>query len=537
MPRAAIALVALLVSAQQPPPELTLRTSTRLVEVSLIVQDGKGRPVADLTPQDLELLEDGRPQKILFFQKEEAQERAAAVELPPNTFSNRLGRHQASNAAVTVILLDSLNTPFTDRAYAKEQVRAFLKIVRPSDRIALYSLGSKLRVLHEFTSDTEVLLSLLDLHRGENSRSANSNLPPPFSGIIDELGRDPLQAPAEREGDLQTADRIGSTLQALSAIARRLAGMPGRKNLIWVTAGVPLQMNMTQRSRASTRLRGSFGDEAARTGRALNDANIAVYSVDARGLFTNPAEEATVKYTRGRPVTVSTPLRAMESTWEGMSTLSDMTGGRVFKNRNDVDAAVAEAFEDARVSYSLAYRPEGALDGKWRRIQVRVLREGLRARHRMGYLAAAGGEDAGGERMMDDLVWSPIDATRIGINAQAARSAENGIELLLQVDPAWIDFQQAAEGRWSALVELLFVQRDAEGRQVGRPESKRVELTLKEETYRRVKSEGWITRWPLPEAKGAAALKIAVRDIRTGAAGSLSIPFRKLAAAPARYTQ
>ncbi|HBY60643.1 MAG TPA: hypothetical protein DEH78_12530, partial [Solibacterales bacterium] len=68
--RSAVFFAAAMLAGQQPEP-LTLRTTTRLVEVSLVAHDAKGRAVADLSAEDIEVLERGRPQKILRFVREE----------------------------------------------------------------------------------------------------------------------------------------------------------------------------------------------------------------------------------------------------------------------------------------------------------------------------------------------------------------------------------------------------------------------------------------------------------------------------------
>jgi hypothetical protein len=68
---------------------------------------------------------------------------------------------------VAVILLDGLNTQFTDQAFARQQVIEFLLQIKPQDRVALYTLGNELKILHDFTGDASSLLAALKRYKGQ----------------------------------------------------------------------------------------------------------------------------------------------------------------------------------------------------------------------------------------------------------------------------------------------------------------------------------------------------------------------------------
>jgi len=118
--------------AQEPP---TLRVTTHLVQINLVVHDKKGQPVADLTRDDFVLVDQGQPQKISIFSVDSgrplpAPGRAAAAKpaaLPPNYFSNRLERPSGTPSSATVILFDGLNTRFEDQACARSELVKFLQ--------------------------------------------------------------------------------------------------------------------------------------------------------------------------------------------------------------------------------------------------------------------------------------------------------------------------------------------------------------------------------------------------------------------------
>ena len=137
-----------------------------------------------------------------------------------------------------------------------------------------------------------------------------------------------------------------------------MRGIPGWKNLIWVTAGFPLLMG-----------RQSFTPEFEPAVRELNTAAVSVYPVDARGLLALAS---------GR---LSSDASAM------LRQLAQRAGGTAFEGR-ELDEAGREVFGDVQASYTLGYYPSNRnFDGKFRRIEVRLNRPGLRARHRTGYYA------------------------------------------------------------------------------------------------------------------------------------------------------
>ena len=118
-----------------------LKVTTRLIQVNVLVHDHHGNPVADLTKDDFEISDQGKEQRIAVFRVDStvAALQMPAKVMPRNEFSNRLDRQSQVPTAVTVVLIDFLNTPWKDQAYARRQILKFLRQIRTEDRIALYS--------------------------------------------------------------------------------------------------------------------------------------------------------------------------------------------------------------------------------------------------------------------------------------------------------------------------------------------------------------------------------------------------------------
>ena len=511
-------------SGQGPP---AFRTATRLVQVNVVAHDRDGRVVADLARGDFKLYEDGKEQPIELFSIE--SDRAAAPPAPSaatNTFSNRLeGR---AGAAVTVILFDRLNTRFEDQAQARDQMVKFLGQIQRDDRVALYVLESAtVRVLHDFTSDATSLLRALSRYRGQTSGElAASEEQVPDSARTGDAAEDAameafLKAGTEMVAAEFTRRRVESTTSALEAIANHLAGVRGRKNLIWVSSGFPLVI-VDERGNQQTASR----DVSSAT-RAVNNANIAIYPVDARGLvgaFSSPLGARTPAFTT---------LTTVRANTDAMQTLADATGGRAFFNTNDIGGAVRRAVDDGRLTYVLGYYPShGRWDGRFREIKVKVSRPGVDIRHRKGYLALPAQRNAASRKdALLDVLRSPLDATSIGLTAHIARIETQGlasdeVNVAIHVDPAAVTLEKVGDF-WEGAFDLVIAQSASDGTFVKNLDTT-VSLRLPADTRDQMIKEGLTVNRKIALRGGASRCQIVVRDVATGAIGSVIIPSDKL---------
>src|SRR6267154_2463767 len=280
----------------------TIRVTTRLVQVNVVVHDKKGEPIADLKKEDFTILDKGKEQKVAVFAVDSIDApRKAWPKLPPNIFSNRIQRADTPTST-TVILFDGLNTRFQDQAYARKQIVKFLSGIQPHDRVALYLLGSDLRILHDFTNNPDHLAQALSKYRGRISGELDAADPAPR----DSTGNDDLDqflsSSDQVISDFYNVNKAKFTLDAMEAIAHHLASLPGRKNLVWVSGGFPFTLGLEPGDFSMdnpNREHRTFHEETTRVARAMNDASIAIYPVDARGLMANPAMSAATSGSTG----------------------------------------------------------------------------------------------------------------------------------------------------------------------------------------------------------------------------------------------
>jgi VWFA-related protein len=442
--------------------------------------------------------------------------------------------------SVTAILLDNLNTDWSNQATAQAQVIKFLKQIQPDDRIGLFSLGPSLRVLHDFTTDSRDLVGILNKHGGNiaselgASQGKTMDALKAETGITDEEGLAMMARVSQLEAQFMTESRVERTLKAIEAIAEHLAGVPGRKNLIWVSGSFPAwaRFDWDERGESPRREWRSFGSELSRTVRALNQANVAVYPVDARGLMTDPgfaAEQSISPSTGWTPPNIDT-----------MKELASGTGGLAFYNTNDIQGSIRRAIEDSRITYTLGYYPsDDSTDGKYRTIKVKVNRPGLTVRHRRGYTGAKVEttlSDKTADVELRQALWSPVDSTAIAMNARVDRvKGSDLLHVVVQIAPDSVTMDQS-DGVRKVNLAFALIQNDSVGRQVsGLRDEITVNVGINE--YSAILRTGILFRKQVPMPATAASLKIAVVDRPTGITGSITVPLSRVVEHDPRVTQ
>jgi VWFA-related protein len=416
-----------------------IRTASNLVVVDVVVSDD-GKPVKGLERQAFHIFEDGREQSIKVFEQHNSADTSQVQHLPalpPHTYSNF--PDTAVTTAANVLLLDALNTPMKDQISVRRQMMEYLKNIPAGTRIAIFTLASKLRIVESFTSDRTPLLAALSDKR--NAPGVSPLLSDPDDATLTNLstGMQDVGASAQATASLQQfqADeasfqldlRVQFTLDALKQLAAYLGGIPGRKNLIWFSGSFPLSLDPdVSLSNEFSAVR-NYDDQLKATSDLLTISRVAVYPVDARGLFTASMFSAAnqgANYSGVSHATSSTTGPPNPGTRAGggaharnpangnasnpnafagdgskffqttaaehatMQELAQDTGGKAFFDTNGIKDALASAIENGENYYTLAYIPDDAkFDGKFRRIQVKLAEQNHQLAYRQGYFADA----------------------------------------------------------------------------------------------------------------------------------------------------
>jgi VWFA-related protein len=531
-----------------------LKAVTRLVLVDVVASDKKGEPVTDLKQSDFKLLEDGKEQaiKVFSFQQPGQQSASATPEpvkakLPSNIYTN-IPTYRP-DGALNIVLLDALNTTMPNQAYVRDQMIHYLERM-PQDRpIAVYVLGSRLRLLQDFTTDRAVLKEVVHKLKSFNSPLLDNStgnpqqevLPPGVadSGLLPASMLNAIMSFEQERTAFQSDIRIAYTLNAMNLLARQLAGYPGRKNLVWVSEAFPLTIDPNlQLSDPFTGTR-NYGPQIAATAETMVDSQIAIYPIDARGLvgssYFSAANTGRDQFGRslGRGDRLAGSIAqgdsALQSAHASMQDLAERTGGKAFYNRNDLDGAIRHSFDDGSTYYTLAYYPANSKwDGKFRKIHLKVDRPGIKLRYRLGYYAVDPKTAMTRNEKQQTAIFSdamsietPV-ATALAFHAGVITPSaitQNKVYVNFGVDAHGMSFDEDSAGLRHARVECAITAFNEKGKYV-KSVSGVTSGDLKPETFSKVMQTYFPCRQSIELPPGTYVLRLGVRDLGTGLLGT-----------------
>jgi VWFA-related protein len=332
---------------------VVIRSTTELVQVHVVATDAHGSRVADLKRGDFEVLDNHKPQPLTLF----TADRGSSVSAASGSHAGKSAGETETTPGYALLVIDWLNTKYADQIQSQEKVVKLLKSFQPRQRVALYLLGSKPRLLHDFTSDMDALVQAAESAVPEFDEMDNT----PVGRFDARYGGATGSGPSPEEKFMHDYNRIRETLDTFEWLAERLATLPGRKTLLWLTNAFPVILPGPTMGRAPSPAI-IYTQDFERLLAKLNSADVAVYPIDAQGLQVLP-----------------------HSRRDTMMELASRTGGNGFYDRNDLDEGMRLALEDTAMSYTLGFHaPEGAAPGI-HEITVRVNRPKVKLRYRESY--------------------------------------------------------------------------------------------------------------------------------------------------------
>ena len=379
-----------------------------VVEVDVQVTDRDGRPITGLTAEDFTVFEDGKAVVVTNFREvatvaAPADTKAAgeppavsppAAEPTPGTTVEPAPEPRPAHL---VIYVDNANIRSTHRHRVLRDLRRFLYDLQQPFRTMVVSFDRGLNLRQRFTERPgEVIQSLLALEdeavHGDTSHDE-------FRDLVREI-----EAPESPQSWLENRVRgyaqnveheLERSLEALSDVCDSLAGLPGRKALLYVSDGLPLTPAeelfhaLEHRYDDLTVLHNAMlfnaSQQIERLAQRANTAAVTFYSLHAGGLEAPMASEAEVAGwgIEGLRATVDSVRLANFQSSGRM--LAAATGGAAMLNQNDYRLGLERMVEDLRHYYSLGYRPRSPGDGRYHKIEVELADRKLQVRHRRGY--------------------------------------------------------------------------------------------------------------------------------------------------------
>ena len=532
----------------------TIKSEVQIVLVDVVVTDGNRRPVTGLRKDDFQVVEDGRPQTISFFE-EHTGGTVSAVALPPTppgVYTNY--PTIKTTDSINVLLLDSLNTQADDQTYVRPQMVKYLQaaLAAPTGaRIAIFTLGSKLRMVQGFTADSAGLLTALMDPKSGTEAKFQSQLASPARKKSELLVCMGIRSPAgkaacddffaEEEG-ARSGDRVVMTLQAFQALARYLSQFPGRKNVMWISGSFPLTFFPETNPRGVPRK--EYRSEIRQTADLLTADQVAVYPISARGLT---GEEATNADNYGRPVHDGYSNRAYDQI--AMETLARDTGGQAFYNTNDLSNAMTEAISSGSHYYTLTYTPTNMkMDGKYRRIEVKGTNGSYKLAYRRGYYAENPKTEQAAERNVASDPLLPlmsfgmpdfaeilykvrVAALQGGSSADPTKSVVRyGVDFA--VSPQDVKLETSAGGVRSGNIQVALIAYDNDGKAL-KAVTRKVPIHLQPDVFATLQQVGFQLHEEIDLPKGDVFLQTGIYDLTAGHAGTLGIPLHVIAVPPA----
>ena len=364
--------------AQQEP---VIRITVNLVQIDAVVTDSKGRHITDLTADDFELLQDGKPQKIAGFNYVMLTNPSQAAVKPvvaikgrnaPPVLPNAQSKLSLGNVKRTVaFVIDDLGLSFESVAYTRIALKKFIEQqMQPGDLVAIVRTSKGMGALQGFSSDKRVLLTSVDRLRWNfMSRVGISSFAP--------IGVDADTAADQLRNEVFTVGTLG----ALSNVVQGLREVPGRKSVIVVSENI----HVFSRDGSNTRAK----EAIERLTDLANRSAVVIYTLDPRGLPTHSITASdNVSGKEPHEIAAIPAQRAQEyfESQDGLDYIAKQTGGQFIRDTNDLAGGIKQVMDDSIGYYLVGYIPaEETFNKNYHKIKLRVKKPGYSVRYRNGF--------------------------------------------------------------------------------------------------------------------------------------------------------
>jgi VWFA-related protein len=414
-----------------------------VVNIDVYVTDKQGNAVKGLTKNDFQLLENGRPVEVTNFYAVSdgkpttpltAVETAAAPAAPGAPAPGEMEKIQTpeDQRLRLIIYIDNYNLRPFDRNRVMRELRAFIgENLHKDDQLMLATYDRELHIRRTFTSDPSLIAAaMLDLEKiSAQGVHADSDRRDALQRIQDSQGVAEAEGYAHNYAQNVFND-LSFSLDSLKKIIDAMAGMPGRKAVVYVSDGLPMIAGQdilyavqakygSQSSSMTSTLEYNVARRLDEMTAQANANRITFYAIDAAGLRTYSANSAENQGVGSQAPGVgqlvdSVNISNLQST---LQTLAEKTGGVAILNTNTITPRLQRVASDFNTYYSLGYTPPHFGDGRYYKIDVKVKgRKDLQVRHREGY------RDKSTEALMSDGTMAalnfPFEQNPLGVSLE-----------------------------------------------------------------------------------------------------------------------
>ncbi|HLK68324.1 MAG TPA: VWA domain-containing protein [Bryobacteraceae bacterium] len=512
---------------QSQPPENVIHVNVNLVQMDATVTDSHGNPVDNLTSDDFEILQDGKPQKITNFsyittrpaQTNQAKPPAPAKGkvIPPPPFIPKPSEIHRTIALV----VDDLGISFEDMARVRSALKKFIDTqVQPGDLVAVVRTGAGMGSLQQFSTDKRMLYAAVDHVK--------------YNALMSRVGVSsfaPLGGGGEGRGieELRSSVFSVGTLGAIRYVVDGLRELPGRKTVVLFSENLQLFHRNDPDPRVMDGVRNLVD--------AANRASVVIDTIDTRGLqyygLTAADDTGHMNARQLSHVEMRRSAQVFRSQ-DGLVMLAHDTGGVFYQNSNDMLSDVEKAVKDADGYYLIAYHPPAdTFDNKTGRpkfhnVKINVKTAGMKVRYRSGFLNHSDALEEPPARTPAEQIrralYSPFSSggihmrlTPLFTNAPAQGSFITG---LLHFEAKDLTFSDQPDGWHKGTIDVVAVTFGDQGQTVD-SSARSFNITLKGDAYQKALNEGLFFQLRHPvKTPGYYQLRVAVRDESSQQVGS-----------------
>ena len=526
---------------QQPEAEDVVRITTNLVQVDAVITDKNGKLVTDLKPEEVEIYENGREQKITNFSFNLSESTSTARDAKPNAADKNApvappSRLRTEDIRRTIALVvDDLGLSFESTHYVRRALKKFVdEQMQPGDLVAIIRTAGGAGALQQFTTDKRQLYAAIERVRfyvsGRSGVGAFAPIQPPTPG---ERGGEVDAANEELDQFREDVFSVG-TLGAVNYVVRGLRELPGRKSILLISDGFRIYSrdDPTRNYRTVQRLQ-RLVDEAGR-------ASVVIYTMNATGLQTlglTAADDMSGRDIQQMQDALTSRRNVAFETQEGLELLARQTGGIAIKNSNDLSGGIRRVLEDQKGYYLIGYRPDQSTFNprtgrrRFHRLSLKIKRPGkFNVRMRQGFLSVTDDDERPKPRTMEqqllNALMSPFGAT--GVHLRLTSLFGNDIKTgsfmrsLLHIDANDLTFTKEADGLYKTVIDIVAITFGDNGvpiEQLG----KTYQMRVSESEHKRLMREGLVYYVTVPIKKpGAYQLRMSLRDSASERIGSAS---------------
>jgi VWFA-related protein len=526
------------------PDDDVVKITTNLVQVDAVVTDKSGKPITDLTKDEIQIFEDGRPQKITHFSyvvadtSSPAPPKKAATPVdktaPPVPPVPRGVVHPEQIRRTIALVVDDLGLSFQSIYYVRRALKKFVdEQMQPGDLVAIIRTSGGIGALQQFTADKSRLYSAIEhLKWFASGRSGIT----PFAPLEDNSHQTDEAVAANEELNQFREDTFAvGTLGAVRYVVDGLRELPGRKSVLLISDGFKIynRDDPTANLRALNSLKGLI-DRASR-------ASVVIYTMNATGLQTlgfSAADNAGGRTPAQLEQAMSDRRSSAFDSQEGMDYLAKETGGLAIRNTNDLGGGIRKVLEDQRGYYLIGYRPdESTFDAKtggrkFHKLSWKVTRPGKYSiRTRNGFYGVSDDElkaaaNTPRQQIIKALV-SPFGSAGVHVRLTSlfANDPKFGslMRSMLYINGGDLTFTDEPDGWHKAEFDVVALTFGDNGGVVEAPVNRTYTARARGEDYQRLLREGFVYFLTVPIKKpGAYQLRAAVRDHGSDRIGSAS---------------